>query len=393
MSEPQAPTLPADAPQDVRDFFDCRGDRLVWRSGPVTWLGLGIDPDVTFEHGATPGSVNITVTIGSPPFGLSFTLPASVNADGELTVDTSQVPDLSGVSENAPGRQSVDEAVRNINEWFKKNGKKLKPAELRGGAVTLEKIPITAAAATVVVPVVPVAPGPTPTSATPPPADGSTEAPKTGGWCSLLGMLMVLLLVGAIGLGGGIGFVFFGGEPLPTPTPIAAATATPEPSPAPTEPPTPTPTPGTTPTTSPTATPTTVQTPTLTPGATDPATSPPTSTGIAAFCVRVEHTALGDYLSYLDWFLWWFGPGVDYFELVVLEANDGQPTRLEFDPANGAWYGQLGLRGTGVKTIVSLVAHQTDGSTVDVTEQMIDAFGGDEVLVHFPQEDSYGDCP
>jgi hypothetical protein len=54
MTEPTAPQLPANAPQDVKDFFDCKGDRLVWRPGEVTWLGLQVTPDVTFEAGSTP---------------------------------------------------------------------------------------------------------------------------------------------------------------------------------------------------------------------------------------------------------------------------------------------------------------------------------------------------
>ena len=67
----------------------------MWLRGPVTWLGLPVTPDVTFEHGAAAGSININITIGMPPFGKTITLPASVNAAGELVVDTTNVPDLS----------------------------------------------------------------------------------------------------------------------------------------------------------------------------------------------------------------------------------------------------------------------------------------------------------
>src|SRR3990172_8046458 len=138
MTEPTAPDIPDSAPPEVKDFFQCRGNTLAWQPGEVTWLGLPVTPTVTFGEGATAGSVNINVSLAG---GLvSFTLPASVNAAGELVVDTSSVPDLS--EWGLGGRNDVDAAIQNINEWFKKNGKKLKPATFAGGAVTLEKTPI-----------------------------------------------------------------------------------------------------------------------------------------------------------------------------------------------------------------------------------------------------------
>ena len=143
MGEPTKPTIPDDAPQDVKDFFDCKGDKLVWKKGKVGWLGLPVDPDVSFEHGKAKDSIDITITFGKPPLGVSFTLNASVNSDGELTVDSTNLPDLSSVSDKLPGKNDFDNSIKNINAWFKKNGKKLKGATLKKGEVTLEKTTTT----------------------------------------------------------------------------------------------------------------------------------------------------------------------------------------------------------------------------------------------------------
>lgn len=62
MTEPTAPTIPADAPQDVKDSFDCRGNRLVWRSGEVTWLGLMVTPK--------QASFGDCVVFGTPSIGV-----------------------------------------------------------------------------------------------------------------------------------------------------------------------------------------------------------------------------------------------------------------------------------------------------------------------------------
>src|SRR5262245_12196364 len=95
MTDPQAPQIPDSAPQDVKEFFSCKSLKLEWQKGPVTWLGLPVTPDVSFDAGTGKGKVNINVTIGVEPFAMTFTLPASVNAKGELKVDTSNIPDLS----------------------------------------------------------------------------------------------------------------------------------------------------------------------------------------------------------------------------------------------------------------------------------------------------------
>src|SRR5690349_25154464 len=113
MGEPAAPVLPQDAPQDVKDFFDCKGDKLEWKKGKVEWLGLGVSPDVSFEHGKEKDSIDVTINFPIVP---KFTVNAMVNDAGELVVDTSKIPDLSDWK--LPNlKKSVDDAVKNINDW------------------------------------------------------------------------------------------------------------------------------------------------------------------------------------------------------------------------------------------------------------------------------------
>lgn len=332
MTEPTAPNIPADAPQEVKDFFECRGNTLNWSSGDVTWLGLKATPSVSFARGATRGRVNVTV--GLLGGMVSFTVPASVNAAGELVVDTSSVPDLSewGIG----GRPDIDAAIKRINDWFKHNGKKLKPARLAGGTVVLEKVPIVAVPATAPI-TTPVTPKPTTPAPPPPPA----ITPSQGGGCGLLGMLMIAMLIGVIALGGGIGFVFFGGPGVgvaPTATPTATV------SPAPT----------TRPTTSALASLTAP--PSLTPQPTataQPSTSatPNVADVITALCARVVHRQFGNFLSNIEWLMYWDGYDVSHFVVRMSGANNGSP--------------------------------------IDITDDAI-AILGESLRVRYPQEDSFG---
>jgi len=377
MADPTAPNIPADAPQDVKDFFECRGNTLLWQSGDVTWLGLEVTPSVTFEPGAAPGSINISV--GLLGGMITFTLPASVNAAGELVVDTSSVPDLS--EWGLGGRGDIDAAIKRINDWFKHNGKRLKPARLRDGVVTLEKEAITAVPATVPA-IMPV----TPTPPTTPPAQ--TTPSTGGGWCSMLMVLVLLMFVGVIALGGGIGFVLFGGQPAPTSVAVASPTQSPAPSPSPA----PTASAAASPTSAPSASAGPTASPS--PGASATTAASPSPGGqFTVVCIRVIHRNLGDFISYLDWFVVWTGYNVEYFEVTVIGANDDEPERLEFDSRDEAYEGLLGLRQAGDKRIVSVIAHLSDGSEIDLTEDLIDEFGSDEFTVRHPQEDKLGDCP
>ena len=369
MTEPTAPAIPADAPQEVKDFFDCKGSILNWQSGDVTWLGLSVTPSVTFAPGAGRGAVNIKVGILG---GLvSFTLPASVNAAGELVVDTSSVPDLSewGIG----GRADIDAAIRRINDWFRHNGKKLKPARLAGGTVVLEKVPIAAVPATAPI-TTPVTPRPVaPAPPLPPPA----TTPAQGGGCGLLGMMMLAMLVGVIALGGGIGYVFLGG-------PGAVPSATSSPTSAPTA----------TLTASPSVRPSVTASPaaSVTAGPTATATGGPQSY-LAGVCAQVVHKAYGNFLSYIEWLMYWDGLDVDRFIVTVAGANNGDPVDLALDPVTGAWTGRLGLMNPGDKRIGQVIAVLDDGTALDISADVIEILG--EILgVRYPQQDSFGNrCP
>ena len=112
-------------------------------------------------------------------------------------------------------------------------------------------------------------------------------------------------------------------------------------------------------------------------------------------CVRVFHDPFGLFVSYLEWFMAIAigGQRPDYFMLPVEGANDGQPQQLRYDMQRNGFSGQLGLHEPGKKKILRFVAHLADGTTIDLTQQLIAALGSDEINVRFPQEDKVGTCP
>jgi hypothetical protein len=126
--------------------------------------------------------------------------------------------------------------------------------------------------------------------------------------------------------------------------------------------------------------------------ATATATSQPQS-AIAGICARVVHRAFGNFLSYIEWLMYWDGIDVDRFVVTVAGANNGDPLDLSFDPATGAWTGRLGLMNPGDKQIGQVIAVLDDGTTIDITADVIEILG--EILgVRYPQEDSFGNsCP
>lgn len=379
MAEPTAPQIPNGAPQEVKDFFGCTGDRLAWRPGEVTWLGLQVTPSVDFTENPRTGglTINVSILMGMVSFGL----PATINAAGELVLDTSSVPDMS--EWNMGGRQDIDAAIKNINDWFRKNGKKLKPHKLENGAVTLEKVPITAPPTTrtattpTPAPVRPTPPRAAPAPVLPPPAPA---VPGSG--CGLLGILMIAMLVGVVALGAGVGFMFLG-----DPAPAAQATATPSTPPTVSPAARPAATVAASPSAGASATPTVAPTPIT---AASPTASP--GSAIAGACVRVVHQAVGDFLSYLDWYVYMFDEDIDFLEVVVEGANNGEPVALQFDSPSGAYYGILGLHAAGAKKISSATLVLLDGTEIDVTDDLANALGGKRLIVRFPQEDEFGNC-
>ena len=385
MADPTAPVLPKDAPQDVKDFFDCKGDSLSWKKGKVDWLKISMDnpigegkieltPDVNFEHGKG-GSIDITMDMG---YGLSGKVNASVNADGQLVVNDVSTTLL-------PFKGNINDSIKNINDWFKHNHKKLKPPVLRKGTVTLEKTATTGAYAPPVVPLgdedenkpeyasLPAAPV---TSA---PLSLAAFTPDEAGPRSLAPTLL-LMLIGVAILGLLTGYLVFGG-PGPAPTLIAQAS--------------PTATPSASPTAMPSASP--AASPTATPSASSggPTPSPSTSLGayISGVCARVKHSGFGNFVSYIDWVMYWYGYDVDHFVLVIAGTNDDAPVTLTYDPADGGWKARLGLHSAGDKAVTSLTAVLTDGTPIDITDALAQALGTDVLGVRYPQEDSFGICP
>jgi hypothetical protein len=69
--KPKKPKLPENAPADIKDFVDCKGNALELRSGPVNWMPLpkfaqeaDAAPTATFEQGTAPGTINATLGWG-----------------------------------------------------------------------------------------------------------------------------------------------------------------------------------------------------------------------------------------------------------------------------------------------------------------------------------------
>jgi hypothetical protein len=169
-----APELPDNMPPEVRDFFSCRADKLVWPAGDTAWLGGGTSADISFTSGADPGVVNINISAAHGLF--SFTIPLSVDDAGALVVDRSAIPELPG----GAGAAGLDAAVNRINQWFRQNGKRLKPLELQDGALVLEKVPAATSA-----------------EASEPVQPAQIEEPVSGAsnrGCALLALLLVALL-------------------------------------------------------------------------------------------------------------------------------------------------------------------------------------------------------
>jgi hypothetical protein len=143
--EPKPPKLPEDtatrtAPREIREFVDCRGSALTLETGPVDWLDPpgGLRPTARFDHGPTPGSIEVTITLSTGLGDIELKLPCSVR-DGRLEVDTNHVP--GGIPGLGNPRQAIDDWVRAFNDWLAHNHKKLGEVRLRQGRLTLAKVP------------------------------------------------------------------------------------------------------------------------------------------------------------------------------------------------------------------------------------------------------------
>ena len=205
----------------MRDFIDCKAASVTIAKGKLTWLDLpedSPDPDISVEPGAKPGTATINIGV----FGLTVaSIPASIDANGQLAVDTSALPNIDLLK---GAKDALDAWVRDLNAWLTFNKKRLKPAVIQNGGVTLTKEDIPAA---------PPPKGPDKPPVVPPvtpPTDqggGQSGAGKDkggggGGWgCLGLFILLVLLFMGVVGAG-----VVVLNQPHPpnaTPTPATGA--------------------------------------------------------------------------------------------------------------------------------------------------------------------------
>ena len=173
MGEPTAPQLPANVPQDLRDFFECRSTSATFTNGPQQWHKDG--PSIAILPGKTPASAKLDTPFGQ--FDAKIT-------GGQLTVDWGKFAMADGFAGVDIG--AITKQIDEINAWFRKNGYKWGPPTFDGDKVTLTKLAFKPAGQAVPPPVVATPPpAPKPKPATPTltkhPADSTTSpsiAPK-----------------------------------------------------------------------------------------------------------------------------------------------------------------------------------------------------------------------
>lgn len=170
---PTAPQLPKDVPEDIRLFVECKKLTVTIQNGKVPWLPLpddvkkylpdSVKPELSITPGSKPGTATIKLGLGP----ISVSLPASVS-DGTLSVDTSDVGML------VPDKlvDGINQAVKDLNDWFKHKGHGFGPPKFGEGQVTLSKIDIAAPGKA--------EPTPTPATTEPKPTPKPAEPPATG---------------------------------------------------------------------------------------------------------------------------------------------------------------------------------------------------------------------
>jgi len=135
------PPLPASTPPEIREFVECRADRLTLADGPITWIDVPMaarlmfgsaPPTLRITRGADPASATLHVALGP----VSVSAPATVR-DGELRIDTTALPSWvpSSITKELVGFQD------RLNAWLAANGQELGPPEFAEGSMTLVKVP------------------------------------------------------------------------------------------------------------------------------------------------------------------------------------------------------------------------------------------------------------
>jgi hypothetical protein len=109
-----------------RDEVTLASGRLSWLPTPSAVRLVMRAPETTFSEDR-PGHVAIRVKWGFA----SAHLVARVDEDGELVMDTSDVPSFLGL------RAPIEDWVTTLNDHLRDTGRRLEPAEIRGDALTL----------------------------------------------------------------------------------------------------------------------------------------------------------------------------------------------------------------------------------------------------------------
>lgn len=132
------PQLPKDAPQDVKDFVDCKSDKVTLdptKKGFLPEIPVIGAPDVTVAPVAgKPGTAKVTLK-KTGLLDTSFTLTVT---NGHLAADTTGVtPQLV--------KDAIDRWVKRYNDWLDANNRKLDGLSVDKGTATVTKVPAGAA--------------------------------------------------------------------------------------------------------------------------------------------------------------------------------------------------------------------------------------------------------
>src|SRR5437764_8562324 len=108
MADVKQPELPEGTPENIRTFVECTSDKLELKP-KLDWLPLEVTPDAKF---APPKGQKDKVDVELGLWGKTLaTIPVAVT-NGSLSVDTKDWPDL------LPGKDGVDQWVRDLNNWM-----------------------------------------------------------------------------------------------------------------------------------------------------------------------------------------------------------------------------------------------------------------------------------
>ena len=124
------------APKELDDFLDCKSMSITLEPGKLDWIPKkGIfeyspTPSVEYAPGKAEGTVDLKISLG-----LSTTVTAKVNADGQLEVDTSN----SRLLNAEPAKSGIDKFTKDFNDWLKHNNRKLGKPTVKDGNLVLTK--------------------------------------------------------------------------------------------------------------------------------------------------------------------------------------------------------------------------------------------------------------